>query len=147
LNIKTTEADNKSIVNQIPNNVVLFDELCVLCNRTVQFLCTIDKAGVLRFSSLQGDLGSKVRNLEPTATSESVVFLKDGAVYKKSRAVIEILKSLPFPWPIIGMFGQLMPLFIADWQYDQIAKNRYRIFGKQDACELPNGKWKDRILS
>src|SRR4029079_3061256 len=40
--------------------IVLYDGVCGLCNRLVQFLLKHDKQGRLRFASLQRDFAAKV---------------------------------------------------------------------------------------
>jgi len=64
-----------------------------------------------------------------------LVFSQKGMIYTKSKAILFIVRQLPYvKW--IGILFQIIPTFILDHLYDRIAKNRYRWFGKHDACPL-----------
>src|SRR6202040_495149 len=42
------------------NPIVLYDGVCGLCNRTVQFVLKRDRAAIFRFASLQSPLASRI---------------------------------------------------------------------------------------
>ena len=44
-------------------------------------------------------------------------------------------------------FFLVVPSFLRDFVYDLVAKNRYRIWGKKDACWLPSPELKSRFLN
>ncbi|MCF6244284.1 MAG: DCC1-like thiol-disulfide oxidoreductase family protein, partial [Sulfurovum sp.] len=57
--------------------------------------------------------------------------------YYKSTAILKIVRSLGG----VGILANILyviPRFIRDFIYDVIAKYRYEIFGKMDACRMPN---------
>jgi predicted DCC family thiol-disulfide oxidoreductase YuxK len=56
----------------------------------------------------------------------------NGQGYVKSEAVLRIARELP-PWQ-----WTWVPRVIRDAIYDLVARNRYRCFGRRDACILPN---------
>src|SRR5258705_10369182 len=49
-----------SEINSVANPIVLYDGVCGLCNRLVQFLLRHDKHDRLRFASLQSAFAAKV---------------------------------------------------------------------------------------
>ncbi|MCS7074726.1 MAG: DCC1-like thiol-disulfide oxidoreductase family protein, partial [Bacteroidia bacterium] len=63
----------------------------------------------------------------------------------KFDAVIIILEQLG--WKKTVFFLYLIPKFIRNWLYRLVAKNRYRLFGKQENCRLPTPELKTRFLT
>ncbi|KAK8913751.1 DCC family protein [Platanthera zijinensis] len=52
--------------------------------------------------------------------------------YIKSEAVIKIMEYLELPFPQLGSLMKLAPLFLRDFVYDNVANNRYVIFGRSE---------------
>jgi predicted DCC family thiol-disulfide oxidoreductase YuxK len=67
---------------------------------------------------------------------DSFAFAANGQAYAKSEAVLRIARALPH-WQWTCLF-HLIPRVIRDAIYDLVARNRYRWFGRRDACILPN---------
>jgi predicted DCC family thiol-disulfide oxidoreductase YuxK len=129
------------------SKIVFFDGICVLCNRSVDFLLKRDKKRLLKFASLQSECAKTLlaKEMEPVAGLESVVFLENGKIFTESTAVLRICTYLPFPWSLFsGML--ILPRLIRDPAYRWIAKNRYRWFGKRDQCRMPDEFVRERIL-
>ncbi|WP_258098109.1 thiol-disulfide oxidoreductase DCC family protein [Marinoscillum pacificum] len=131
-------------VNDQP--VVLFDGVCNLCNSSVNFVIDRDR-GFFQFASLQSEAAKAL--LEPTSINperlDSIVLVEDGKVYHKSTAALKIASKLSGLWPLLSVF-RILPVGFRDFFYDLIARNRYRWFGKQDACRIPTPELKDRFL-
>ena len=120
--------------------VVYFDGVCNLCNGFIDFLITRDSKRALRYSSLQSDRGQVVlgeldRSLEEF--DSILVQTRDGKVLDRSKAVLAILREMPFPWSFLGSLFRVVPTLIGDFVYKIVALNRYRLFGKRDSCRLP----------
>lgn len=128
--------------------IVLFDGVCNLCNGSVLFIIKRDVQSKLKFASLQSEYGAeqmKRHNLPPSALN-SVLLIKDGRLFQKSNAALEIARMLDGAWP--GMYTfKIVPIFIRDFVYDWIAKNRYRWFGKKDECMIPTPQMKARFVN
>lgn len=128
--------------------IVLFDGVCNLCNGSVLFIIKRDSQSRLKFASLQSDYGAeqmKRFNL-PSSSLNSVLLIKSGQLFQKSNAALEIARMLDGIWP--GMYAfKIVPLFIRDFIYDWIAKNRYRWFGKREACMIPTPEMKARFIN
>jgi predicted DCC family thiol-disulfide oxidoreductase YuxK len=128
--------------------IVLFDGVCNLCNRSVQFVIRRDRNDRFRFASLQGEMGRKLlaeRGID-TATTDSIILIDPGvAWYVKSDAALEIARGLKgYGWlPLL--FGWL-PRPLRDAAYDLVARNRYRWFGKQEQCMVPSPELRTRFL-
>ena len=63
---------------------------------------------------------------------DSFAFVANGQAYVKSEAVLRIARELP-RWQWTWIF-QFIPRVIRDAIYDLVARNRYRWFGRRDAC-------------
>jgi len=127
--------------------VVLFDGVCNLCNGSVNWLIDHDTKNQFQFASLQSDYGKKVVaqfNLKGDYL-DTVLLLQDDQVYMRSEAVLRICKKLGGGYSLLYGFV-IVPAFIRDFFYNIVARNRYRWFGKQDACRIPTPELKAKFL-
>lgn len=128
--------------------IVLFDGVCNLCNRSVQFIIRHDPKGKFLFASLQSGSGQALLqqfNLPLNINPESIILLHEGQVYQYSGAALRIARNLGGIWPLAYAF-MILPPFIRDGIYKTIARNRYRWFGRQDNCMLPTAALKAKFL-
>ena len=128
-------------------SVILFDGVCNFCNASVNFIIRHDPTHRFRFAALQSDFGRKVQASHPDLAGglSSIVLLESGKRYEKSEAVLRIAKQLRgWRWLIVGWW---IPVSIRDRLYDMIARNRYRILGKQSRCRMPTPDEKRLFLS
>jgi predicted DCC family thiol-disulfide oxidoreductase YuxK len=128
-------------------NIILFDGVCNLCSSTVSFLIKYDKNNIFKFAASQTNAGENIiRQYSILNEGKSVIFIKDGNVFYKSDAVIEIAKLIK-GWPHIFKYASLFPKFLRDGLYNLIAKNRYSLFGKKETCMVPTEEDRNRFLS
>jgi predicted DCC family thiol-disulfide oxidoreductase YuxK len=128
-------------------NIILFDGVCNLCSSTVSFLIKYDKNNIFKFAASQTNAGENIiRQYSILNEAKSVIFIKDGIVFYKSDAVIEIAKQIK-GWPHIFKYASLFPKFLRDGMYNLIAKNRYSLFGKKENCMVPREEDRNRFLS
>jgi len=127
--------------------VVLFDGVCTLCNRTVDFIVRHDRTGQFHYGSLQSSTARAL--LEkfdlPADSLESMVLIDQDRVYTKSAAALTIARKLDNPWHLLAIF-QVVPRGIRDRLYDWIARHRYAWFGKKDGCRIPTDAEKRLFL-
>lgn len=134
----------------IPQNkkIILFDGVCNLCNKAVNFIIERDKDDVFRFASLQSEVGQKLvseRGID-TENMDSMVLIEPGvAYYQRSTAALEISKDLSGAYSMLGYFS-FIPEGFRDSIYNLVAKNRYKWFGKKDACMIPTPELKAKFL-
>jgi len=92
----------------LPKNktILLFDGVCNLCNRWVQFVLGRNKSRNIIFGSLQSDSGQQLLKSHhlPHEEFDSLIVFHQGKVYKKSQGVFILVKQLDFPWPVFGVF-------------------------------------------
>ncbi|HZH64002.1 MAG TPA: thiol-disulfide oxidoreductase DCC family protein [Flavisolibacter sp.] len=127
--------------------VVLFDGVCNFCNASINFIIKQDTKKKFHFAALQSEAGQKL--LEeyglPKEGFDSFVLIDKGRVYKKSSAGLRVYGKLAWYWRWSQAFW-LAPQFLRDAVYDLIAKNRYKWFGKKEACMIPGAEVKERFL-
>lgn len=133
----------------LPDNshpVVLFDGVCNLCNRSVQFIIKRDKQAMFRFASLQSAAGQKIlQELHlPHDHFNSFTLYHEGKIYTRSDAALRVLAQLK-GWKWTSALG-IIPGFIRNAVYNLIARNRYRWFGKKDECMIPTPELRSRFL-
>ena len=126
---------------------ILFDGVCNLCNGSVNWVIDRDKNNLFTFSSLQSDYGSKrVTELGlGEKYMDTIVFDDDGVAFTQSLAVIQILRHLGGIYSLAVIF-LIVPGFIRNAVYNFVASNRYKWFGKQDACRIPTPDLKAKFL-
>ena len=127
--------------------ILLFDGVCTLCDRSVQFILDHDSAEAFRFASLQSNVGRRLlesHSLDPDRL-DSVVLVKGADVYERSEAAWRIAARLDAPWRWAAV-GRWIPRVIRDWLYDGVAENRYRWFGTREACRMPRPGERERFL-
>lgn len=126
--------------------IIYFDGVCGLCNGFVDFILKVDKKELFKFSPLQSEYAQTHLPTEYTSDLKTIVVTIDGKNYKKARAVIEVMKRLPPPYNSLGIFKGL-PERVLNGIYDQVAKNRYKIFGKKESCRIPTPEERSRFLT
>ena len=144
----TTVADDPEAAADAGGPIVLYDGVCGLCDRSVQLVLRNDRRGRFRFAALQSEAGRALLQkfgLPPEAL-DSVVLVEGGRAWRKSRAALRIARRMDAPWPLLWPLI-IVPRPVADFVYGLIAKNRYRIFGKLDACMIPPPEVRARFLS
>ena len=117
--------------------VVYYDGICGLCDFFVNLIVKIDSKGILKFSSLQGESGQKLlKDLNYDSDElNTVLFRANDQVYTKSTAVFRIIKTIGGLWNVFLILN-LLPTSFTDFMYKKIAKNRYKLFGKLDQCDI-----------
>ena len=119
-------------------DIVFYDGLCGLCNRSVRFLLKRDPAGHLAFAPLQGETAKRLLPKGELPDSFVVwVAGGEGKLAVKSEACAYVSKWLVWPWNWLGLLAWPIPYALGDAVYDQVAKHRMRLFGRHDSCPLP----------
>lgn len=129
-----------------PEAIILFDGVCNLCSGAVQFVISRDPSAYFRFASLQSDFGQhqlKRFNLDQQSL-HSIILIEGDQYYERSDAALKIARKLSGGWPLLYAF-KILPRFLRDGVYNLIGKNRYKLFGKRDACWLPTPELKSRF--
>jgi predicted DCC family thiol-disulfide oxidoreductase YuxK len=124
-------------VDGIPDRLILFDGVCVLCSRWARFVIARDPAARFRFVAVQEPYGTSLAGIlgidrEFPETNAAILA---GRAYFKSDAAIAVLSQLSgFGW-VWGL--RWIPRRLRDAAYDIVARNRYRWFGRSETCLVP----------
>jgi predicted DCC family thiol-disulfide oxidoreductase YuxK len=128
--------------------IILFDGVCNLCDATVQFLIKRDKKDIFRFVALQSQLGQEIVKYIgiDTSKTDSIILYEPGkAYYYKARAALEIASEIGGFYSLLSVF-KILPNSLNNSVYDYVARNRYKWYGKKDACMLPTPEMKAKFL-
>ncbi|WP_428266333.1 thiol-disulfide oxidoreductase DCC family protein [Haliangium sp.] len=131
-------AEPTADLDPIPPRLILYDGVCGLCDRAVQFFVRVDRDRAFRYAPLQGETTAALRAHHPEIPRDldTVVFLEDGTVHLRSRAFVRAARHLPWPWRLVSWLW-IVPRPLADLGYRFIARIRYRVFGRHESCRLP----------
>jgi predicted DCC family thiol-disulfide oxidoreductase YuxK len=137
----------------MPHPILLYDGVCGLCNRFVQFTLRHDRNAIFRFASLQSPIAARIlarHGVNPTALDTVYVVLNhdlpNESLFSRSDASAFVLKQLGGPWRPSASLLQLLPKFLRDPAYNTLARHRYRIFGRSEVCPLPRDQDRSRFL-
>lgn len=126
--------------------VILFDGVCNFCNSSVQFIIKRDPQGIYQFTSLQSEVGQKLlKDHEVPVELDSFIYIEDEKIYFKSTAALKVFRNLKGLWKLLYIFI-IVPRPLRDVVYGVIARNRYKWFGKRDACMIPSPEQRKRFL-
>lgn len=130
-------------------HIILFDGVCNLCNNSVQYVIKHDKLNKYLFAPLESNTGKyviKLYKIDISKTDSIILHHKNQKVFYKSTAALKIAAQLGFPNNLLALF-LIIPQFIRNSVYDYIAKNRYKWYGKQEACMIPTPKTESKFLN
>jgi predicted DCC family thiol-disulfide oxidoreductase YuxK len=133
-------------------HLVLYDGVCGLCNRLLQFLLTHDRRAVFMFAPLQSAIGrSTVERFGGSPDELSSFFVvanfrtARARLIARGRAALFVAGELGWPWKAALLF-RVIPSAVLDRIYDVVARNRYRVFGRFDRCLMPRPEYRRRFI-
>ena len=133
-------------------HLVLYDGACGLCSRLVQFLLKHDRRAVFTFASLQSAMGRTTTGRFGDNPDELASFHvlanyrgNEPRMFSRSSAALFVAGELGWPWKIAGLMRGL-PTSILDHCYDVVARNRYRVFGRDGRCLIPRPEFRNRFV-
>lgn len=133
-------------------HLVLYDGVCGLCSRLLQFLLRHDRRGVFSSAPLQSSVGRSIveRSGGNTAELTSFYVVADyqtsaSRVFTRSDAALFVAGALGWPWRA-AQLTRVVPHAIRDHAYDMVARNRYRVFGRYERCLIPSPDFRNRFI-
>ncbi len=134
------------------NPILLYDGVCGLCNRLVQFLLKHDQRDRIRFATLQSHFAiDHLQRVGANAEDLDTVYVIKNCgdwteeVLNRSDAILYLMRELGGIWSVVS-WGRILPRWLRDRMYDVVAKNRYRVFGKSEMCMMPDPKDRHKFL-
>jgi predicted DCC family thiol-disulfide oxidoreductase YuxK len=133
-------------MNKWPDDdVILYDGVCVF-SRWVRFVAGRDTQRRFRFTAIQSGYGTHLAQafgINPDDPDTNAV-IHGGKAFFKSDAALTVLSSLP-GWKWVRAL-RAIPKPLRDAVYNLVARNRYRIFGKYEACFVPDAELRARVM-
>jgi predicted DCC family thiol-disulfide oxidoreductase YuxK len=127
------------------NPIILFDGVCNFCNSSVNFIIEHDQKGYFKFAPLQSEIGKSLVEKFGLSDVDSIILVENEKAYTHSTAALKFIKHLDGIWKFAYIFI-IIPRPVRDFFYKLFAKNRYRLFGKKEACMLPTPEVRQRFL-
>ena len=136
------------VINEstLSHPTVFFDGVCGLCNAFVDFVMARDREQQFHFAPLQGQTAAGIVREADRTSLKSVVFADKSGTYLKSSAVIRVLWQLGGFWAFAAGCMWIIPRPVRDVGYGLVARLRYRLFGKREACRMPTPEERSRLL-
>ncbi|MGR7943562.1 thiol-disulfide oxidoreductase DCC family protein [Paenibacillus sp. M.A.Huq-81] len=128
-------------------SIVLIDGECQMCQTITRFLVKHDRHFRFAFAALQSEAGQNLLQHHGLnqAVWDSFVLIENGGLHIKSGAALRVAKRLGGWWSFLYVFI-IVPAPIRDYVYEWVARNRYRWFGRTDACLMPTKEVMSRFL-
>lgn len=128
-------------------DLIVFDGVCVLCSGFIQFMLRHDREARFSFAMAQAELGQALYAAlgMPLDEFQTNLVIKEGWIYTDLDAFAAAMGALPWPWKVLGV-ARVLPQLIKVPLYRVVARNRYRIFGRYDACLVPADAVRARFL-
>ncbi len=131
--------------------IVLYDGICLFCEGWVNFVIDrTQKTSNIQFTPLEFvTLSTEIQSrLNQSGNNDSIVCISsDNKIHLKSDASLIVMRQLTAPYNTIAMVLQLIPRRFRNGVYDFIGKYRYKIWGKKNVCELPDGEKKKHFIA
>ena len=128
------------------DDVILYDGVCVFCSRFIRFVALRDVERRFRFTAIQSRYGTRLAQafcIDPEDADTNAV-IHGGVAFFQSDAGLTVLSHLR------GLrFTRMLFAVPKPWRegaYNLFARNRCRIFGKYDACFVPDAAVRARLL-
>ena len=134
--------------------VLLYDGTCGLCNGVVRLLLRLDKAGRLRFATLQSATAQEYLRSEglPTRDFDSLVFVPDWDGRAPGERLLRTDGAIA-AFVAAGGAGRMLawlrfvPSFLRDAGYRLVSCTRFAIFGEYKPRPLANPDWERRFIA
>lgn len=135
------------------SKILLYDGVCGFCNKIVQYVLKRDRKDRFRFASLQSGFARELlvkhgKNPDDLNTMYLVVDFEQPTerLIARGRAAVKTLQELGGGSKIMGAILSVFPNFLLNFGYNLVAGNRYRLFGKFDACPLPSPQQRQKFI-
>ena len=133
-------------------HLVLYDGVCGLCDRLLQFLLMHDRRRVFTFASLQSAPGrAMVERFGGNPDELTSFYVVAGyrasraRMFSRSSAALFVAGQLGWPWKIAVVL-RVLPVEVRDWLYNLVARHRYRVFGRYEQCLAPRAEFRGRFV-
>ena len=118
------------------SKLVIYDDNCALCNKSIQFILNGRPDKFLRFISAKSDIAVKILSFLEIGNNEtSIYYIENYKVFTESTAFLKITSLLSSNWSHIH-YLIFLPRFIRDFVYRIVSSNRYAMMGSATECKI-----------
>lgn len=128
--------------------LIVFDGVCVLCSGFARMVVALDRKKIFRFATAQSPLGQALyaaHGLRRDDFDTNLVII-DGVAYQRLDSLIAVTEALGWPWRAARLL-RVLPRSWRETLYGVIARNRYKLFGRKESCDIPSPELSARIVS
>jgi len=131
-----------------PDNLIVFDEACVLRTSFFQFMLRHDRHQRFQFATAQSPLSQRLyRGLRlPTEVFETNLVIVEGRVHPRLDAFAAMMRALPGCWPTLSLC-RFLPGWINQLLCHLISPNRFALFGRTKTCVVPGAAARARFVA
>ena len=128
--------------------VAVMDATCGLCAKGARWIAHNDRAQAFRIIPVQSALGGALARHYGQDPDDPVtwIVIEQGRAYGSLDAMIQVGRRFGGRWRILQGL-RLIPRFLRDRAYLLVARNRYRIMGRADLCNLPDPEIQKRLIT
>lgn len=126
--------------------LIVFDGDCILCSHWARWVDRRDTAGRFRFVTIQSPLGRTLADRFGVRADnpETNIVVANRRAHFKADAALVLLAAFA-PLSPLRLWG-VLPKRMRDWLYDHVARNRYRLFGRREACLVADAGLRARLI-
>lgn len=136
-----------SLPQNLPDNLIVFDGVCVMCSAFAKWIVRADSSGKFSFVTAQSPLGQRLLAAHGLRVDDfdSNLVIIDGKPLIRLDGMIAVCAALGWPWRALRILW-LLPQPLRDWLYERLARNRYSIFGKKESCDISDRGVRERLI-
>ena len=117
-----------------------------MCQKVVRFSIARDRSGLIDFAPINGETWRSRVSDEGDVALTTVYFLDGRGLCMRTTAVCRLLFAIGGFWGLLGGLLWLIPRPLRNLGYRIVARNRYRIAGRVEACTIPAPEHRERLL-
>jgi predicted DCC family thiol-disulfide oxidoreductase YuxK len=126
--------------------LVFYDATCGMCDGFIRAIAKADTAHLIRFAPLDGSTAAEHHIQLPENRATWTIMALDGDHrLERSDAVLRIL-SRTTRWADLGDFLHIFPRPLRDLGYRIVARYRYLLAKRKDACGMPDPALRAKLL-
>lgn len=129
--------------------VVLFDGECNFCNSGVWMMISNSDAGNMRFCAQNSEMGLSLLHSfgqDQERLSSIAVLNKDGHLFTRSSALVEIMSRMHAPYPVLSAVFNAVPESVRDEMYAWVSRRRHAFGTENLSCRIPEEDEVSRFL-
>jgi len=116
-------------------SIVYYDQDCGFCTKSINIIKSWNYFNLLSFQPLNslrdGEKGFSISRLK----KEIGLIEENGDIYYGTYAFEKIFEKVPVFYPIAILYKIPLVIYVADFIYDKIAKNRY-LLSDTESCKI-----------